>query len=150
MCHSLLTSKYLPSKGMTIITHSTFNFHLSSRAKNQTKHSPLSHFLTETICSLLMYECSSKSFCTFFLTLFIKNFKSKLYHFSIQSPCFVMHFSQHPTNFLMPSAKNVFGWARSHWCTAAFTSSLHENRLPLKASLSGLKRWKSDGAKSGL
>lgn len=50
--------------------------------------------------------------------------------------------------FYLPSAKHVFGWAHSHWCTSAFTSSLHENLPPLTASLSGTKRWKPDGTKS--
>ena len=99
-------------------------------------------------CKMVKYEGPSKNFCTsFFLTLLIKNFKNKLHHFSIKSPSFAMHFFQRPTNFLMPSAKNVFGWARSHWCTAAFTSASHENR---RVFLSGPKRWKSDGAKFGL
>jgi len=54
------------------------------------------------------YEGSSKSFRTsFFLTLIIKNFKNKLHHFTIQSPYFAMHFSQRPTNSLMPSG-NMF------------------------------------------
>jgi hypothetical protein len=42
-----------------------------------------------------------------FLTLFIKNFKSKLHHFSIYSPCVAMHFSQGPTTFLMPQKKKL-------------------------------------------
>ena len=50
-----------------------------------------------------------------------------------------MHFSQRPTNFLMPSAKNVFGWVRSHWRTAAFTSPPHEHRLPARSA--GLPYW---------
>ena len=35
------------------------------------------------IFSIVKYEGSSESFRTFSLTLFIKNFKSKLHHFSI-------------------------------------------------------------------
>ena len=83
----------------------------------------------------------------FFLTLLIKNVKNKLHHFSIQSPCFAMHFFPASYQLFNGISKYVFGWARSHWCTTAFTSSSHENHL---AFLSGPKRWKSDGAKFGL
>ena len=83
----------------------------------------------------------------FFWLYLLRTSKANYITFLYSHPALRCIFSQHPTNYLMPSAKNVFGWARSHWCTAAFTSSSHENHL---AFLSGPKRWKSDGAKFGL
>ena len=65
-----------------------------------------------------------------FLTLLTKNFKNKLHHFSIQSPCFAMHFFPASYQLFNGISKYVFGWAHSHWCTTAFTSSSHENHLP--------------------
>ena len=99
-------------------------------------------------CQMITYKGSSKNFCTSFFWLYLlRTSKTNYITFLHSHPALQCIFSQRPTNFLMPSAKNVFGWARSHWCTAAFTSSSHENRL---AFLSGQKRWKSDGAKFGL
>jgi hypothetical protein len=45
------------------------------------------------------------------------------------------------TSFLMPSAKNVFGCARSHVRIASLTSSQFANRHPRDISLSGPKIW---------
>jgi hypothetical protein len=60
-----------------------------------------------------------------------------------------MHFSQRPTNFLMPSKKCFF----ERVATDAPLLSHHHHRMkivfPLKL-LSSPKRWKSDGANSGL
>ena len=98
-----------------------------------------------------MFKCggSSKSLHTsfFFKIYLIRTSKTNYITFLYSHPALWCIFSHRPTNFLMPSAKYVIGWARSHWCTAAFTSSSHENRL---AFLSGQKRWKSDGTKFGL
>lgn len=53
-------------------------------------------------------------------------------------------------SFLIMLAKTSFGWPRTHFCTAFWTSSLLPNLFPRMWNLSGPYRWKSEGERFGL
>jgi hypothetical protein len=98
-----------------------------------------------------MYVCESNENLKYFLSRNLLNTNGTrwLYFFYVVSIAY--HTSVPALLKCMDTRrkKKVFGWERSHSCTACRTSSSDLTHLPPIASLSGPKAWKSLWARSG-
>jgi len=97
------------------------------------------HFFSENICSDCTQFTHSITGCFLYTC-----------YFSTQSPSTSTALHQRETSACMPSLYQLVSCSRDHVLTARITLSSSSNLVPRSASYSGPKRWKSDGARSGL
>jgi hypothetical protein len=96
-------------------------------------------FFSEYIYSKWLKFCDNINECFFYTN-----------YFSTQSPSSCTALCQCGTSACIPCWYQLLSCLHSHFLTASITLLSSSKRVPRKASLRDPKRWKSDGARSGL
>ena len=100
-------------------------------------------------CPTFLFSETIHSECTKF-THSITGYVLYTCYFSTYSPSMSTALRQRETNACIPSLHQIVSCSRSHVLTARVTLSSSSKLVPRSASFSGPKRWKYDGARSGI